>query len=508
MSSRQSLQQSPAGEGQPYAAISNKMRISIALAALAGLALRISFVLKFPVTDSGDAPFYIELAWNWLKNRVYGFPVKGVLTPVDMRTPGYPAFLAAIFAFAGNSARAVMLVQAVVDVATCFVIALIAARVSPREYRGRVAIAALWLAALCPFTANYTAVVLTETLTIFLTALAILVLLHTEIGAGEDDGFAGSAGWSLFGNPWLLAGIVVGLGTLVRPETPLVLFAAGLILIGKWWRPRDWRKLLRAGVLMGIGLILPLAPWAARNWRVFHEVRFLAPRYSELPGEYTPHGFIDWTNTWLWRFRDVYLTHWKLNDEEIPIDDIPAYAFDSPEERARVSDLLDEYNEELTVGPELDSKFREIARERTGRHPLRTYAKVPFLRCFTLWFTPRVELLPISGHLTPIAEEWEDDRPDFLETLGLAVVNCIYIGLALAGVWVARWRPGWAFLIVFIVVRTVFFAYAVETPEPRYVLECFPALIALGAQAFGARISFLRRARGEWSHDKSAESAL
>ena len=89
------------------------MRINIALAALAGLALRIFFVLKFPVTDSGDAPFYIELAWNWLKNRVYGFPVKGVLTPVDMRTPGYPAFLAAIFAFAGNSARAVMLAQAV-----------------------------------------------------------------------------------------------------------------------------------------------------------------------------------------------------------------------------------------------------------------------------------------------------------------------------------------------------------------------------------------------------------
>src|SRR5271168_2171910 len=96
MSSRQSLQQSPAGKGA-YAAVSNKMRASIALAALAGLALRVFFVLKFPVTDSGDAPFYIELAWNWLKNGVYGGVVEGQLMPLDTRVPGYPAFLAAIF---------------------------------------------------------------------------------------------------------------------------------------------------------------------------------------------------------------------------------------------------------------------------------------------------------------------------------------------------------------------------------------------------------------------------
>jgi hypothetical protein len=35
-------------------------------------------------------------------------------------------------------------------------------------------------------------------------------------------------------------------------------------------------------------------------------------------------------------------------------------------------------------------------------------------------------------------------------------------------------------LVAFIVVRTVFLS-TVETPEPRYVLECFPALLALGA---------------------------
>jgi 4-amino-4-deoxy-L-arabinose transferase-like glycosyltransferase len=460
----------------------NKMRANVAAAVCAGLALRVYLVLKFPVTDTGDAPFYIELAWNWLKNGVYGFAVHGQLTPVDMRVPGYPAFLAAVFAVAGQSPRAAMLAQVVVDLATCFVIALIAARLAPESSRRRVALAGLWLAALCPFTANYTAVVLTETLVIFLTALGILVLLQTDVGGAHVARASG-----FLANPWLLAGIVVGFGTLVRPETPLVLFAAGLLLLAKWWRPADWMKLTRAGLLMGLGLLIPLVPWAARNWRTLHDVQFLAPRYSELPGEYTPLGFTAWTNTWMWRFRDVYLTQWKVNEEEIVIGELPAYAFDSQDEKERMADLLDEYNEALTIDPPLDQEFREIGRERTERHPLRTYVKVPLLRTLTLWFTPRVELLPSSGHLWPLREEWQDDRPDFLVTLGLSVVNLIYLALALAGAWLARRRPGWALLILFCVVRTLFFVKFVETPEPRYVLECFPAVIALAAQVFTSR---------------------
>ena len=350
-----------------------KMRANVASAAFAGLALRLFFVLKFPVTDSGDAPFYIELAWNWLKNGVYGFPVNGQLTPVDMRVPGYPAFLAAIFAFAGNSPRAVMLAQAVVDLATCFLIALIAARLAPAAARRRVALAGLWLAALCPFTANYTAVVLTETLVTFLTALAILILMEAllEAGAGETPDPVRRRAMS----PWFLGGIVVGFGTLVRPETPLLLVAAGLVLLAKWWRPRDWTKLARSAALMAAGLLLPLLPWAARNWRTLHEVQFLAPRYSQLPGEFTPLGFNAWTSTWLWRFGDVYLTLWKIDGEEIPMADLPPSAFDSPPERARVANVLERYNETYSVTPGEDSEFAEIARERTARHPLRTYSK-------------------------------------------------------------------------------------------------------------------------------------
>jgi hypothetical protein len=461
------------------------MRVNVALAALAGLALRIFFVLKLPVTDSGDAPFYIELAWNWLKKGIYGGVVEGQLMPLDTRVPGYPAFLAAIFSVAGNSSRAVMLTQAVVDLATCFVVVLIAVRVAAGVSRRRVALAGLWLTALCPFTANYTAVVLTETLVTFLTALAILRLVEAEARATENrpnaDRYAGAL------SSWFLGGVVVGFGALVRPETPLLLLAMGLVLAVKWRRPTNWMNLARAGVLMAVGLLLPLLPWAARNRHTLHETQFLAPRYLQMPDDFAPVGFNAWTGTWLWRFRDVYTTLWRLNSEEIPMASIPAQAFDSPPERARVADILESYNYTLTLSREQDAEFGEIARERTANRPLRTYVRVPLLRALTMWFTPRVELLPTSSPLRPVESEWQDDRLDFLLTLGMGLLNAAYIVLALAGAWLVRKRPGVAFLIVFVVVRTAFIASFIETPEPRYVLECFPAVLALAAQTFGGR---------------------
>lgn len=461
----------------------SKTRATAVAALLVGLIVRLFFILKFPARDSGDAPFYIDLAWNWLKKGIYGVAIAGRLTPVDMRVPGYPAFLAGIFAVAGKSEKAVMLAQAILDLATCFVVAWIAARLAPARYRRQVALAGLWLAALCPFTANYTAVVLTETLVTFLTALGLLVLLETELCA--TGGAESPAGRQANLRPWFLAGLLSGFGTLVRPETPLLVIAAGLVLLAKWWRPIQWGKLARALALLGAGLILPLLPWAARNWQSLHDLQFLAPHYSLLPGEFAPLGFDGWINTWLWRFRDVYLVTWKLDVESISIDDVPRSAFDSPEQKARIADILDRYNDTLTWERGEDRALGEIARERTTRNPLRTYLKIPLLRSFTIWFTPRVELLPVSGQLWPLREEWTDDRRDFLATLALVLANCLYLGLAVAGVGRARRSPGAALLVTLILVRTVYFsAFADEAPEPRYVLECYPAILALGAQLF------------------------
>jgi hypothetical protein len=152
-----------------------------------------------------------------------------------------------------------------------------------------------------------------------------------------------------------------------------------------------------------------------------------------------------------------------------------------------VAELFEQYDDTLTLTRSQDHRFFQTASRRTTRDPLRTYVKIPLLRALTLWFTPRVELLPYAGHLWPLRDEWRDDRKDFGVTLSLVLANCILIALAIAGAWIARRRPGWAFLIAFILLRTWFFTTFVETPEPRYVLECFPAVLALAGQSWTKR---------------------
>jgi hypothetical protein len=191
-----------------------------------------------------------------------------------------------------------------------------------------------------------------------------------------------------------------------------------------------------------------------------------------------------WERTWLYRVRDNYLVPWKLNDEEIHLEDIPNGAFDTAEERQRVADVLEKYNDDLTWSADEDAVFAQLARERTARHPLRTYLWIPLRRAVRIWFTPRIELLPIAGHVFPLAYQREEDPVDQEWTVMFFAVNVLYVALALWGGWKAwQCRSARCALVVlglYVLVRTAFLT-TLETPEPRYVLECFPVVIALSA---------------------------
>jgi hypothetical protein len=459
-------------------------RKHLAAAMLAGLALRMFFVLHFPFY-AGDTKFYEELASNWLDHGVYGLFLRGQLNPVDMRMPGYPAFLAAVYTLLWPARMAVMTVQAVVDLMTCLLTALLAARLASSSKRTLVTTAALWMAALCPFTANYSAAVLTEVLATFLTTLSLLVFVCILAGPSlnlpphslDRRTLLSQAGG------WLVGGILVGAGTLVRPETPLLLLAVGLVLAVRWRYRADWPKLALAGSWMAVGLLLPLTPWAARNAVTLGRIEFLAPRYAEMRGDFIPRGFHAWTRTWMVRFRDAYLVPWKLKKEPIPMETLPGSAFDSDEERARVAALLNHYNSDLQMTPTLDHQFAILAGERTARRPLRTFVFIPLSRAWMIWFTPRVELLPYSGNLWPPGEKWRSNRMDFGVTLGFGFLGFVYAGLALMGVARCRTQSGVVLLMTFLVVRTAFLTQ-LQTVEPRYVIVCFPAVLALGALAW------------------------
>jgi hypothetical protein len=62
--------------------------------------------------------------------------------------------------------------------------------------------------------------------------------------------------------------------------------------------------------------------------------------------------------------------------------------------------------------------------------------------------------------------------------VALAVVGAIQLWRRSAAV-----RPALAMMILYVLMRTAFLT-TIETPEPRYVLVCFPIVLALCAQLF------------------------
>lgn len=458
---------------------------------LAGAFLRLLFALKFPA-GSGDTVIYEQLATNWVKHGQYAMDIAGQAVSVDLRMPGYPAFLALIYAITGrfgeNARVIVMILQVCLDLFTCLLVAWLAARLCrlclPHANSRRVFLAGLWLAAVCPFTANYVAVPLTEVFAMLFTTLALLLfvpLISQLVPRSSAPGH--------FDHLYLAAagGLVVGVGTLFRPETPLLLIALFIVMGYLLGRRREWKQLLITCAVMGCAMLLPLLPWTIRNAVTLHELQPLAPRDATLPGEVDPKGFMAWEATWLYRFRDNYLVPWKLNEEAIQIEDIPAAAFDTPEEKELVGAVLDQYNDELVWNQEWDSIFADLAKQRTERHPLRTYFTVPVRRAVRIWFTPRIELIPVSGHVFPLRAMYEDDPVDQGITIFYFFLNIFYIALGLIGacrLWrCVSARPAVGFLLFYLLLRTAFLT-TLETPEPRYVLVCYPALLALAAFVF------------------------
>jgi len=437
------------------------------LGAVAAILLRLVFIFRFPGVVN-DSFVYGDIAKNWLAHGIYGLSGPEEVSPTYIRLPGYPAFLAFIFALFGlEHYRAVLVAQLVVDLGTCLVCADLARRLlGPRAAK-----VAFLLAALCPFLADYSASALTETLEIFFTALA----LDCAVAGFESY----KASW------WAGCGGACAAAILLRPDgaiVPLVilLYLAWKILVPEPTSPRAPMRpaLLRAALWIIVISVIPLVPWTLRNWRVFHRFQPLAPRYANEEGEFVPIGFNRWVKTWMADYTSVEEIYWPVPGDPLDSSRLPARAFDNLRQQAVTRELIEDYNQVLHISPELDQRFEALATERIHSHPLRYYLGLPLVRILDMWMRPRTEMLPSDSRWW----EFNDEARWSALAFTFAAVNLFYVLCALVG-WMRTRQLEWSgLLVLFVVLRSAFLA-TLENPEPRYTLEMYPVVIVFAAAA-------------------------
>jgi hypothetical protein len=321
-------------------------------------------------------------------------------------------------------------------------------------------------------------VALTETFEILFTALA----LDSAI-AGLDTLQSDNAA-SI--RKFLLSGLATGVAILLRPDGGILLASLGLyvlvLLLRRGSSNQMRMSIARAGLIIAITALIPLAPWTLRNWHNLQRFQPLAPRYANEQDEQVPYGFNRWVRTWMAEYVSVEEIYWPIPGEEVDASRLPERAFDFAEQRQATLDILSAYNEDHSISPELDDRFAMLAAERVRAHPLRYYVGLPIIRVADMWLRPRTELLP------PDVRWWEfnDDPQWSVLAVGFGVINLFYVLAAFIGIFRFQSIRYAGLLIGFLLLRSAFLG-TLENPEPRYTLECYPIVIVLAANGLLAR---------------------
>jgi len=433
------------------------------IGAAAAILLRFIFIFRFPGIGN-DSFIYGDIAKNWLLHGIYGLNTSAGIAPTYIRLPGYPAFLAFIFAIFGvEHYRAVLVGQMFVDLGTCIVCASMARRLIGE----RSAKTAFLLAAICPFLANYSAAALTETLEIFFTTLA----LDAAIDALQSSAM----------RQWIVCGAASAAAILLRPDGA-ILPAVVVVYLG--WRfhrhsSADARvNILKAALVVATLCIFPLIPWTLRNQHVFHRFQPFAPRYANEENEFVPMGFNRWVKTWIADYVSVEEVYWTVPGSTVDADKLPSRAFDTPQQHADTAQLINDYNQAVSISPAIDKRFAALANERIRAHPIRYCLALPALRILDMWLRPRTEMLPSDTRW------WEfNDEPKWSAlAVSLGLIGICYCASAIFGCLRVRRLAGSGLLLLFVVLRSGFLG-TLENPEPRYTLEMYPIVIVFAAAA-------------------------
>ncbi|MGA2338959.1 MAG: hypothetical protein ABSF75_03610 [Terracidiphilus sp.] len=446
----------------------------------AGIGLRLLFIW-FPRPGDDDTLDYLQLGHNLLHYGIYGMGSGSDLSPTTYRLPAYPIFLGTFeFLFArfwpNTWFIAVYLFQTIADLAA----GLFLAAFARRHLSDLAAEVALALAMLCPFTAAYAGIAMTECFSVFAIALGLYAA-----GRAFAAQIAGSRDFPAL----ILAGLASAFAALLRPDGILLFASIGLALFLYGIRGRAgaqpaspappsfaFRRNFAVLSVFCAAALLPLVPWTVRNWLDFHVFQPLAPRYAD-PGEPSLAGARRWLRTWTVEFVSTANVCWNFPGDTIDLADLPPRAFDSPQQREQTLALIAEYNQNTNLPPWLNDRFAALADQRIHDHPFRYYVTLPLLRDADMLFRPRT----IEYDLDVFWWRWRDHPAQSAWAIFLGLINLFYVAAA-AWAFIRR-RVPWAWMLGSYLILRFIVLGAIESPEPRYTIECFPIFIVAAAAA-------------------------
>jgi 4-amino-4-deoxy-L-arabinose transferase-like glycosyltransferase len=450
--------------------MSRRLEIALVLALIAGgtaLRWRIGHAWLYAGSDTYG---YIKLGDELLRHGRYAL---GPLDPLHQgRTPLYSIYIAAVkgehpaLMSGGEGWFYITYPQIALELLSLPLLYWLARRLAG----ARAALAALACAALLPLSYVYDSAVLTESLATTLTTLLFVVLLLGEAGERRP------AGTRL---RFALAGALVGLSTLLRPDGVLLFVPLGLAL----WKlpsrevaPRDARSPSAQGSSRLVAAALALAafavtfgPWPVRNLIQFHKpypFGMRVDRWSHpVPND---GGYWRWMSTWGDDHGPYTLLESYFYTGQGPLLTVtyPRFAFDSVDEEREIQTLFDRrMREGLT--PSLSRAFDAVATKRELRHPIRVFLWLPLQRAYHMWITPFEEL---ESHPTL----WSFIRVT-THPLRLPMMIALVLGMIVGsvGLWLGGAKTAALVIGGWLVVRTGFLAFTMHS-MPRYVCQAIP----------------------------------
>lgn len=452
-------------------------RPNVRRAALVVAVVGLALVFRLLVVQSWHAPAgdglqYYALSQQLIADHRLAFSATKALQ--YSRLPGYPLFLAAVVHQAPLPLHEHLWIasqaNAWLDIGSALLVFFML-----RDRR--IGLGAAWAGfvavVVCPMLVFLSCYGLSESLATFLTTLTLFCALR--------EGWRWAAG----------AGVAFGLLQLTRIDGFAILPPVALAL---WLGARTWRVRLARGALFAAVALVVFAPWPIRNYRQFGELHPEGTFWMRQDGRPLPLGMMRWMRSWgtgAWG-QDFALLK-VANNGYLKTDRsgilLPAM-WDSDAEKALVTDLFEHYNHG-GLTPALDAQFDRLAQERRARRPLHYWIGLPFRRFLAEW-TPMPEWeLPVRSRLLHLPF-WRRAYNIFERVLfALALVGAILL-----------WRRDRWFVVVLVAAvaaRAGLHAIAHPFPVERYMVESFPAMMALSgagvALGFAAVRARLQRRR-------------